>query len=493
MRGCATAVVALALPHFLTRTLDHDRFAAWSLMLQVAAYASYLDFGLQTAVARYVARYMERGEEEQSNWLASTALALLSLAALVGLVVMALVLWQTPHLFRGVPQPLLGEFRWAAAVLGCSTAILLPFSTFSGILVGLHRNEHVALAVGGSRLLGAAMVLELVRHTHSLIALAACIAAANLLGGILQVLIAKRLLPSLRISRTNVRSEMVMELAKYCGGLTMWSLSVFLVSGISVTLVGYFDFKAVGYYSVAMSLVVLYSGASGTVSNALLAPISALHASGETSRIQNLTLEASRVNTLVNILVALAMFLFGPALLRVWVGPVYASQALPILEILIVANAIRMTCMPYAWMLIATGQQKYGIAQGVVEGLANFGSSVVGGVWFGPIGIAWGAVIGAVCAVTWNCTLTMKWARDPSFDRSQFFVNAIFRPFACSLPLILGVAVTYHHAASNTTTNLLIACLLAMFVLTGQFGKVMPRASWTWLGLGSKGQESSLP
>jgi O-antigen/teichoic acid export membrane protein len=56
LRGGATAVVALGLPHFLTRSLDSNRFAAWCLVLQIAAYAGYFDFGLQTAVARYLAR-----------------------------------------------------------------------------------------------------------------------------------------------------------------------------------------------------------------------------------------------------------------------------------------------------------------------------------------------------------------------------------------------------------------------------------------------------
>jgi hypothetical protein len=32
MRGGATAIVALTPPHFLTRSLGHDRLAAWSLL-----------------------------------------------------------------------------------------------------------------------------------------------------------------------------------------------------------------------------------------------------------------------------------------------------------------------------------------------------------------------------------------------------------------------------------------------------------------------------
>src|SRR3954470_3418070 len=131
-KGGATALVALVLPHFLTRSLDHDRFAAWSLMLQLAAYASVLDFGLQTAVARFLAFYTERGDTERRDWLVSTAFALLSAAAIVGLLAICLVVWLIPHLFSGVPPFLLSELRTATLVLGGSTALLLPFSVFSG-------------------------------------------------------------------------------------------------------------------------------------------------------------------------------------------------------------------------------------------------------------------------------------------------------------------------------------------------------------------------
>jgi hypothetical protein len=155
IRGGATAMVALALPHFLTRSLDHDRFAAWSLLLQLSAYTTYLDFGVQTAVARFLAGYIERGDGKHRDRLVCTALALLCLAAVLAVVVIVVVLWQLPNLFHGISSELMPEFRLAAAILGASVVLALPFSAFSGVLLGLHRNEYVAAAVGGSRLLGA--------------------------------------------------------------------------------------------------------------------------------------------------------------------------------------------------------------------------------------------------------------------------------------------------------------------------------------------------
>src|SRR5271170_3158047 len=98
VRGSATAAVAILLPHFLTHALDRDRFAAWSLMLQIAAYVGYLDFGLQTAVARFVAQATELEQWHRRKQLIITARTLLSGAALLGAVVIGAVILNLRHL-----------------------------------------------------------------------------------------------------------------------------------------------------------------------------------------------------------------------------------------------------------------------------------------------------------------------------------------------------------------------------------------------------------
>src|ERR1035441_5343716 len=116
-RGGATAAVALALPHFLTRALSPDQFGAWSLMLQIAACSSFLDFGLQTAVARHVAQLMESGDERRINQLASTALTMLTAAGGLALAAIGILLWQLSVFFHGIPPALSHEFRLAALLL----------------------------------------------------------------------------------------------------------------------------------------------------------------------------------------------------------------------------------------------------------------------------------------------------------------------------------------------------------------------------------------
>src|SRR5271156_4869170 len=144
VRGGATAIVALTLPHFLTRALDHDRFAAWALMLQIASYVGYLDFGVQTAIARYLAQAMERGDDELRDRLVSTAFVMLAAAGTLALLLFSVVVWQLPAIVHGIPVGLMGELRSGVIIMAASVALLLPMSTYTGVLIGLHRNEFPA-------------------------------------------------------------------------------------------------------------------------------------------------------------------------------------------------------------------------------------------------------------------------------------------------------------------------------------------------------------
>ena len=80
IRGGAASVVAIALPPFLARLMSADSYGAWSLVLQLSAYVGYLDFGIQTAVGRFVAHANEKGDAAHRDRLVSTAFAALATA-----------------------------------------------------------------------------------------------------------------------------------------------------------------------------------------------------------------------------------------------------------------------------------------------------------------------------------------------------------------------------------------------------------------------------
>ncbi|MFZ1084100.1 MAG: hypothetical protein WAN35_03945 [Terracidiphilus sp.] len=435
LRGTATAAVALALPHFLTRALSPERFGAWSLMLQIAACASYLDLGLQTAVARHVAQLVERGDNRRINQLASTALTMLTAAGGLALAAIGILLWQLPVFFHEIPSALSREFRLAALLLAVSNCAQLPLSTYTGILIGRHRNEYPALAIGGSRLAGGAAAIAAGFLSHSLLAIAACVAIANLLGSLLQVAFAYRIQPALHIRLFASDGKLAAQLAQYCAGLTIWSFGVFLVNGMDLVLVGHFQFSAVGYYSIATALITCFIGFNFALINAFMTPIAALHARGELDSIRNSVLLATRWIIVINIALTALVFVFGESVLTFWVGSSYAQPAFFILRILVIAQAIRCIGGAFCVMLIATGQQRHGIEGAVVEGVVCLCASLLGAVTFGPAGVAAGTLAGTVCGLLWILMRTMPRAQAVPIARNHYLIEGMLIPILACLPV----------------------------------------------------------
>ncbi len=435
LRGCAAALAALALPHFLTRSMDTPRFAAWSLMLQVAAYASFLDFGLQTAIARFTAEAIELEQNDRRDHIVLTSFVLLAFAGALAFAVIGVVIACAGRLFHGVPHALLGEFQIAALILALGAALSLPLSAFTGVLVGMHRNEFPALSLGGTRLVGVILAVVVAQHTQSLIALALCVAGASLAGGLAQIPMAAYFMPSLRRMKLHIHGALASELMRFCAGLTAWSLGMLIVSGLDLTIVGHFQFSAVGFYAVATTVIALTTGFTGSILSAFMTPQTALHTRGELARLTSLLRRTTRGNSLLNLLLFLLAVLAGHPLLRLWVGESYAARALPVLIILTAAQFIRLTGMPYGMMLISTGEQGHAIFSAACEAAVNLTTSLWLAHSMGYIGVAWGTLIGAVANVASLTLYTMPRAQQTPFSRWQMLESGLLRPILALLPL----------------------------------------------------------
>ena len=89
VRMLVSTLVALVLPPFLVRRMSPAEYSAWVLILQFSAYVNFLDFGLQTAIGKFVAQYDATGDREANHRLLSTSFTILAAAALVGAAVIA--------------------------------------------------------------------------------------------------------------------------------------------------------------------------------------------------------------------------------------------------------------------------------------------------------------------------------------------------------------------------------------------------------------------
>jgi O-antigen/teichoic acid export membrane protein len=442
MRGSASAIVALLLPPFLTRSMSADAFGAWSLVLQLSAYVGYLDFGIQTAIARFVAHSTERNAVEHRDRIVSTALALLSGScglAILGVVTLSALL---PTIFHRLHSSLLFDTRAALLLVGGSLAIGLPASVFAGTFVGLQRNEVPAAIIGGSRLLSAVLVVIAVRRGGGIAAMAAVVAAVNVGSYVLQYLAYRRatsrMTPTLRISWTYISKSAAMELFDYCFSLTVWGIGMLLVTGMDLTIVGVYRFKEVAYYAVAATVVTFLGGLFAAIFGALGSTAAVVHARGDRAGLGRMVIVSTRVGMILLLATGMPLIFFAKDLLRVWVGPEYAVHGAVLLQILVAANIIRIISTPYAMAMIGSGEQRRVVLFPLLEGVTNLGFSVVLAIRFGALGVAVGTLIGAVVGLFGNLLYNMPRTSEIQLQIREYIGNSLFRPALCFVPIVIS-------------------------------------------------------
>jgi O-antigen/teichoic acid export membrane protein len=433
-----TSLISVALPAYLTHHLPLKTYGAWVLILQLSAYVAYLDFGVQTAVSKYIAEHEAKNNSAASGRCASAGVAIMLVAMILGLVLTFVLAWRVPFIFHTMPADLYRDVRLSVLFVGTSLSITLATSAFQAIFLGLQNYRvPMVLTIANRVLFGAAVCLAVAFHT-SLAVMGAAAAASNLLLALLRVVAWRRLASHIRISVRSIDLNLLRQMLQYCAVLTVWSVCALFISGLDLTIVGHYSFAETGFYAIANSPTSFLLMISSAVMAPLLPATSALSVQRSASQMGGVLLRSTRYAVIVLLLTGLPFLVAGYWILRKWVGPIYAEHSLHFLQILVLANIVRTVCAPYATMVVAMSRQSVATASPVAEGLVNLVSSIWLARHFGAMGVALGTLIGAVVGVAMHFGISMRFTQSAlALPRMDLFLRGMLRPAALALPSVL--------------------------------------------------------
>jgi len=467
VRGGAAAMVALVLPPFLARLMPADSYGAWLLILQVSAYVGYLDFGIQTAVGRFVAHANERGDAEYRDRLVSTSFAALSAAGILAFGGSIGIAAELPHIFRQMPSYLVGEARIALVLVASSLAIGLPTSVFNGIFIGLQRYEVPAAVIGGSRIVSGVCMILVLHHGGGLVSMGIAVATVNVASYVIQYLLYRCLGNGTRISPRLVSLAASHELFKYCLSLTIWSFATLMVTGLDITLVGFFDFRSVAYYAVPATLITFILGLQNAIFGTLIPVAAVLEARDSSSDLGAILVSSTRYGMFLLFASGVPLLIAARPILSTWVGLEYGIHASVILRVLVIANIIRLSAVPYAMLLIGTGQQRFVMVSPLVEGFSNLVVSLIAGALWGAVGVAVGTLVGSTIGILCNFVYNLPRSTRIAVTRLNYFTEGYLRPLICFSPFLLVYVLRQRFAISSTAAEIRIMLLAMILTLVG--------------------------
>ncbi len=440
--GGASAIMAIVLPYYFVRLFRPVEFSLWVLVLQLAAYANFFNFGVQTAIGRYVAYALGRDDQKQAEDVLSAGLQILTVLAIAAFAVVAAVALFLPAIFTRIDPSMVGTGRVMLLWIGGALTLGLPFSAYLGVFVGLQRNDIPAVISLISKG-GLAIALVVVAQvTHSLRLVAEMYFAVTVAGYLLQYVYFKAICgdwkPRFFFSLSDERKELV----SYCASLSVWSISMLMVTGLDTTIVGIYDFKNVASYGVSANIVAFFIGIFRSLVSPILQVFAKYHAKRRTDQLRKLLQFSSSLLSILLLVTACWMILPAEPLFRIWVGSKIGSLGVRIFVILTFANVIRSSATPYANYLVAVGLQRKVYLSPFAEGVSNLLSSIGLAVALGAIGVAWGTVVGAVVGVAANYFYNFGRTMPPEFSIRHFFMGNIGSPLLAALPMLVVLVVS---------------------------------------------------
>lgn len=466
VRVAVVSLVALVLPAYLTHHLPVSTYAAWVLILQLGAYVSYLDLGIQTGISKFVAEYHARSDQAGAGQHASAGFALMLLAGILGLALTLILSWQVPRLFGTMPANLYHDVRVSVVLVGSSLSFGLVCAAYSAVFLGLQRYWIPMTLSIVNRASFAAVVLAVVALHGNLTAMGAAVALVNVVTGSLQILAWRKKASHIPVSSSLMDSTTVRKMARYCSLQSIWTVGMLCVTGLDVTIVGHYDYPQTAYYSIAVlptSFVLLIIS---SMVNPLMPASSAMSTRRSAAEMGKFLARATRYTAVILLLAGLPLMVCGYPILRLWVGPIYAVHTLKFLRILVFANVIRNLCAPYATMISATGKQEAAAATAISEAVVNLGSSLYLASRFGAIGVALGTLLGSLVSVALHFALTMHLTQQTfAISRSQLFVKGLLPPAIMTIPSLALLPLWWSPAHMSLSAPLSITWGLSTLLL----------------------------
>jgi O-antigen/teichoic acid export membrane protein len=341
-QGWIFLVLLVAMPK-LVAYLGETSFGVFSLTWIMIGYLSLLDVGVNRATTKFVSEHLAEQDHESARRIVRTAIvANLFLGVAGGLVVGVASHYLVGAFFRNSPG-LEQQARLSFYAVGLAVPVLLVQGVFRAVLSSFQRFAWIsAVEVTATTLQwGAAGLLAWKGYGVALVVFSAV--GARILGAIVYGLLVFRLCPGLQLFRSQSLHGLP-KLLRFGSWVTVSQLvSPLLVYLERVLIASFVSLSAVTLYTVPFEAMTRLRIIPAALVGTLYPAFSERGTEGEGDQLQRLYERSVRYLLLLLVPGIVFLFVLGPDLIAVWMGPAFSRETAAVMRILavgILANAL---------------------------------------------------------------------------------------------------------------------------------------------------------
>ena len=388
-------VIGLLLLPFNLKYLGEANYGLWVLLGALTTHFSLLELGNGSAMVKFVAQYRALKQGRAINEIASSMFVVFGVIGLAAYALMAGLALNLERLFHlSASQAAIGQ--WLLLIIGVHVTANFPFSVYGGVTGGFQRydiNNRVAVV---TTVVAALVNVAVVLAGGSLIALVSSTTAVRVSAYFVYAANAYRVFPDLRVrpslfSRARVRE--VMGFSAYTTGIDWANKLNYQLDQIVIG--AFLGPVAVAVWAPAERIVSGIQRLTNQVNGVLFPLMVDSDATRERDRLQQILIEGTRFSLFAVLPISAAVFVLAEPLIHVWLGSKAddMAAAIPVLQILTVAVAIRVGNATGTTLLKGTGRHRMLAGINLATGAVNVALSAALITSFGLRGVAYGTLL----------------------------------------------------------------------------------------------------
>lgn len=386
-----TITVSFFMMPFVIRSIGDRWYGLWILVGTLVGYYGFFDFGLSTALQRFISRALADDDRPEINRIFNTCLAFFAGGAALSIVASVLVSLGGSRFIENPAD--LHAFRIVILLVGLSMSISFPTRALIGFLYANVRHDVTMIIEMGKIALRTALILIFLLRGRGIIALAVITLFTDSLSYLAILLFTRKrfsyLAFDLRLSSWETFKKLV--------GYSTFSF----ISNIANQLRFHIDSFVITAY-VGLSMVTHYNVGGRIASYYMMAIISAVALimpvfskfEGERNfdKLREKFLFVSKLNVILSIFLGGALLAYGKAFITRWMGADY-TDSYYVLVILAGGLIFGTTQTTSSSLIFSLSKHKPYSIMHLSEGIANLVLSLILVRHYGIYGVALGTTI----------------------------------------------------------------------------------------------------
>ncbi|MCG3204773.1 MAG: hypothetical protein KCHDKBKB_01490 [Elusimicrobia bacterium] len=411
------------MPYMVTHLGDH-MYGIWTIVAEFLWYYGLLDFGLSSAIGRFLSRAIGRKDAKEIQSVTATAFYLTVGLGFVAMMVTFLFTLKAGWIVKDAND--LSIFRILLFIVGINFACEFPVRVFNAVLGANLRFDIRNIITIIKNLLIPFLVVLAIRMGWGVIGIAWVTLLASIGDSIVRIYMARRIEPSLSLAWSHVAVERIRQLFGYSvyafvgkiADILRFKIDLFIISSM-------LGLSAVTHYFIGARLLDYFMKFVSSSVEVIAPVFSQDDGRNNYDAIRGNLFFVTKISSYLALFLGGGALFFGQSFIERWMGPGYPNSY-RVLVILIIPAILALVQSPGEHLLYSVSKHRFLAFWGLAEGMVNALISIYMAKSHGILGVAFGTAIPMFIRYMAQPLYVSRQVHLPLFSYSKMILDHMF-------------------------------------------------------------------